>query len=93
MMEHLLYAESKNCALLKEAVMDFILENKDEVLNTISFNGVIAPETVIKDVLAAVVRGEKKGGGISELRRKAHKKGLDVDGSREMLTAALAGSP
>jgi hypothetical protein len=50
MMELLLYAESKNCALLKEAVMDFILENKDEVLNTISFNGVIAPETVIKDV-------------------------------------------
>ncbi len=93
MMEHLLYAESKNCALLKEAVMDFIVENGDEVLNTISFNGVIAPVTVIKDIIAAVVRGKKKGGGISELRQKAHKKGLDVDGSREMLIAALAGSP
>ncbi len=39
------------------------------------------------------MRGEKKGGGISELHQKAHKKGLDVDGSREMLIASLAGSP
>jgi hypothetical protein len=97
MIEHLIYAESKNCALLKEAVMDFIWENKNEVLNTKPnpnpFNGVIAPEIMIIDVLAAVERGEKKGGSISELRRKAHKKGLDVDGSRERLIAALAGSP
>ena len=68
MMEHLLYAESKSCALLKEAVMDFIVENMDEVLKTPSFNGIIAPEIMITDVLAAVMRGEKKGGGISELR-------------------------
>ncbi len=27
-MDNLLYAESKNCALLKESVMDFIAENK-----------------------------------------------------------------
>jgi hypothetical protein len=93
MMEHLIYAESKNCALLKEAVMDFIVENKNEVLNTIYFNGVVAPEIMIRDVLAADKRGEKKGGSISELRRKAHKKGLDVDGSRETLIAALAESP
>ena len=92
-MEHLIYAESKNCALLKEAVMDFIVENKIEVLNTIYFNGIIAPEIMIRDVLAAVMRGEKKGGSISELHRKAHKKGLDVDGLRETLIAALAGSP
>jgi hypothetical protein len=26
---------------------------------------------------------------VSELRRKAHEKGLNVDGSREMLIAAL----
>ena len=30
----LLYADSKNCALLKEAAMDFILDNRDEVLKS-----------------------------------------------------------
>jgi hypothetical protein len=92
-MEHLIYAEKKTCALLKEAVVDFIVENKDEVLKKTSFNGFIAPETVIRDVLAAIGKVEKNSGGISELRRKAHERGLDVDGSREALIAALAGSP
>ena len=46
-MELLLYAESKNCDLLKEAMMDFILENKDKVLDKISFNEVIDPRTLI----------------------------------------------
>jgi hypothetical protein len=36
-MEHLLYAESKNCALLKEAAMDFIIENKTKVIEKLSF--------------------------------------------------------
>jgi hypothetical protein len=103
-MEHLQYADSMNCALLKEAVMDFIVENSAEVINKISFNDVASP-TLIRDVLAAVSRGKEKlgvsGGGdgdnksqfnsmrISELRQESHKKGLNVDGSREMLIAAL----
>jgi hypothetical protein len=58
---------------------------------------------LIRDVLSAVARGKKNdesdgdGSGesrfysmcISELRREAHEKGLTVDGSREMLIAAL----
>ena len=36
MMEHLLYADAKNCALLKEAVMDFIIENGVEILEKVS---------------------------------------------------------
>jgi hypothetical protein len=36
-MGHLLYAESKNCALLKEASMDYIVENKTEVIEKLSF--------------------------------------------------------
>jgi hypothetical protein len=52
--------------------------------------------------LATVLRGEKEDGivggsggnhfssmRVSELRKRAHEKGLDVDGSREMLIAAL----
>ena len=97
-MELLLYAESKNCALLKEATMDYIVENKAEVIEKLSFAN--APGALITDVLAAVSRGERGSDGdggdiqynslrISELRKMAHVKGLNVDGSREMLIAAL----
>ena len=100
-MELLLYAESKNLALLKEAAMDYIVENKGEVIEKLSFAN--APGALITDVLAAVSRGERNVGGnngdggesqydslrISELRKRAHEKGLNVDGSREMLIAAL----
>ena len=100
-MELLIYADSMSCALLKEAAMDYVLENKAEVLEKISFDD--APGNLMRDLLAAVVRGEREEGeadgdnskhqfttmGISELRQKAHDKGLEVDGSREMLLAAL----
>ena len=101
--ELLLYADSKNCALLKEAVMDYLLEHKESVLKNIRFND--APGSLISDVFAAIARAETVKGGsadadddnashyhsmrISELRRLVHDKGLDVDGSREMLIALL----
>jgi hypothetical protein len=97
LMDHLHFAHQKNCALLKEAATDFMLENKGEVRKMVSFKD--APEGLISDVLAALERGEiedRTNGGneliamrISELRLKAHENGLSVDGSREMLIAAL----
>jgi hypothetical protein len=102
-MEHLIYADSMNCALLKEAAMDFIAENRTNVIGKISFND--APGNLMNDLLAAVVRGDRNKGGaddeqneyrftsINELRRKAHQQGLDVDGSREILIAALKANP
>mmetsp|Transcript_13569 Transcript_13569/g.29503 ORF Transcript_13569/g.29503 Transcript_13569/m.29503 type:complete len:408 (+) Transcript_13569:38-1261(+) len=101
MMDHLLYADAKNCALLKEAVMDFIVENDADVLEKVSFKDAPAGPTMITDILAAIVRGKKKNGNngssedqfstmrICDLRRKVHQKGLDVDGSRETLIATL----
>ena len=61
-MEHLLYADSMNCALLKDTAMDFIIENSAEVAEKISFNDLLTP-TLIRDVFAAVSRREKKLGG------------------------------
>jgi hypothetical protein len=101
-MELLLYAESKNCALLKEASMDYIVENKAEVIKKLSFTDTV-PGTLMRDLLVAVSRGEMNIEGsdgdsgdsqynalrISELRKRAYAKGLNVDGSREMLIAAL----
>jgi hypothetical protein len=106
----LIYADSVNCALLKEAAMDYMLENKDIVLENIRFDD--APGSLVNDVFAAIARAETKRGDsieisdqgsnnnsashlnsmrISELRRKVNEKGLDIDGSREMLIAALKG--
>ena len=100
-MELLLYAESKNCALLKEAAMDYMMENRDEVLEKLSFTDMV-PGTLVRDLLAATARREVPNNGtnvnvdiqynalrISELRNMAHEKCLSVDGSREMLIAAL----
>ena len=99
-MEHLLYADAMNCALLKEAVMDFVVGNKMEILQKKTLQG--APEGLLTDMLAAMARmdnenpnsavgGSVQFGGlrISDLRRQVHGRGLDVDGSRETLIAAL----
>ena len=97
-MEHLHFADSKNCALLKENVMDFIVENKGDILeNSIMTD---APIDLVNDVLAAMFRAEKKGQrnyvndsysviSISELREKAYYEQVDIDGSRESLIASL----
>jgi len=92
-LEHLLFADSMNCALLKEAAMDYIVGNCLDLLTTKALRG--APSGLFNDALAAMARkgGTEKAGSmfISELRRKCYEKGLDFDGSREMLTSALAG--
>ena len=98
-MDHLHFADMKNCALLKEAAMDFILDNKVEVIEKVSLSD--APGGLLADVLAAVAREENIRNGnvlpsprlitmrVSELRSRAHEECLDVDGSRESLIAAL----
>ncbi len=97
-MDLLLYVESKNSALLKGAAMDYIVINKVEVLNKVSFKD--APGTLISNVLAAVarrymtgVKGESEDDfstlRMSDLRRKVHEMGMDVDESREMLLSVL----
>jgi len=101
MMDNLLYSESMNCALLKEAVIDFVVENGKDVLEKVSLKDV--PGSVFADLLTAVTRDkeeknsdtEKSSGDqfstmrVSELRIKLNEKGLDVDGSREAMIAAL----
>jgi hypothetical protein len=56
-MELLIYAESKNCALLKEAAMDYIVENKVEAIEKLSFAK--APGTLVRDVLVATAKGRE----------------------------------
>ena len=99
MIDNLLYADSKNLALLKEAVMDYIVSNKNSIIGKVSFDNV--PSSMITDVLTAVARvdqSEEEGDSesikynkmrVSELREMLDDKGLDVDGSREAMIAIL----
>jgi hypothetical protein len=96
-MDNLLYADAKNCALLKEAVMDFFLQNGKEVIDKVSFDGV--PGNLMKDLLVAMTRKGKEEKEedvyelnmlrVSELRRRLHESELCVDGSREAMIEAL----
>ena len=98
MLDNLLYAASKNCALLQETVLDFVVENSDEVSEKVSVEEEDIPSTVMLDLLAAMSRKIKGGKGgvdslstmrVSELRQKLHEKGLDIDGSRKAMIATL----
>jgi hypothetical protein len=87
--------------------MDYMLENKDVVLEKIQFDD--APGLLLSEFAMArakTKRVDDRGSAdhdnncvthfnsmrISELRQKVHEKGLDVDGSREMLIASLKGN-
>jgi len=96
-MDNLLYADSINLALLKEVVVDFLVENHDEAIESLSFDDF--PVNLMKDLLVAVVRKVKDGKHsskdnyttmrVSELRMQLTKERLDVDGSREAMIEAL----
>ena len=96
--DNLLYADAKNCALLKEAVLDFLVDNGSEATKKVSFENV--PSSVIPGLLAAMARGKEVSNAIADandlstlrvnsLRKLLHEKGLDIDGSRETMIALL----
>ena len=57
-MELLLYADAMDCALLKETVMDFIVDNGNDVLQNVPLKDV--PGGLFGDLLAATARGKEK---------------------------------
>jgi hypothetical protein len=49
--DNLLYADSKNCALIEEAVFDFLARNGQGVIAKLSFDDV--PQLLMKDIAAS----------------------------------------
>ncbi len=96
-MDNLLYADSMNLALLKEAVMNFLAENHHEAASNISFTD--CPGHLMKDLLIAFGYSKKGASGanvdelttlsVSALRRKLDKMGENVDGSREAMIESI----
>ncbi|KAL7528946.1 hypothetical protein ACHAWF_002776, partial [Thalassiosira exigua] len=98
LMDNLLYADSKNCALLKEAAMNFLVENGKEAVKNLSFDNV--PSYLMKDLLTAMNMGASESNAsiddgdysamrVCTLRKLLHEKGLPIDGSREAMIALL----
>jgi hypothetical protein len=85
--DNLLYADSKKCALIEEAVFDFIAQNGEEVKGKLSVDDI--PGDLAKDILASLLGTKKKAMRVSEMRRKLYDKGLPVDGTRKMMIEAL----
>ena len=90
--EHLLFADSVNCALLKEKALEFIVNNAFEIAKKKQLMDI--PESLHNDILLAMaLKGNAVGGfdamSIHELRRLSHEKGLAIDGTREMMIAGL----
>ena len=75
--------------------MKFIAENAQDVVKSDSFAELLKADDKIKEVILAMItpghnNNDEKATSINDLRMALHNKGLDVDGSREMLTARLA---
>jgi hypothetical protein len=97
----IIFADAKNCALLKETAMDFCAANLASVRSSPGWGKVEESFPLLKELMA-VLRSDKKRPApadaeerdckrmcVSSLRRKLDERGLDVDGSREMLVRRL----
>ena len=95
----LVYADTKNCFLLKEAGMNFVLENAKEVLASNTFESFPQSKNITREIIS-VVATKTQGNGINELdhlstlsinelRAKVYNEGTDIDGSRKSLIEQL----
>ena len=87
MADELVYANFKNLALLKEAVMDFAAKSSGEVREKLSRDDV--PREVLADLMEAVTSGAYGSLRVSELRKRLEERGLDIDGSKQVMINTL----
>ena len=94
----ILYADAKDCALLKEKAMDFFVAHAEAIRGTPSFQKIEESAHVMVELMDALLSkrmlrsfalGENdvdySSMGVNLLRTKLEERGLDVDGSRETL--------
>ena len=92
-----LFADVTNCAMLKEAAMDYFVANVEAVMASAGYEQVVESPAIMREMMAAMAAGNKKRSaesaddaeGRDYKRQKLDEKGLDVDGSKEMLMSTL----
>jgi speckle-type POZ protein len=99
----ILLGDSKNCALLKEAAIEFFAENAKSVKASPGWAKLRESADLLDELMEVLVNNNKKRSTpadademkdykhmcISSLRQMLDEKGFDVDGSREMLINRL----
>merc|ERR1712087_371253 len=98
----ILYADAKNCPLLKERVVDFFCAHAEEVRGHPSFQKIKESPKILDLLLEAllskrILRSCSPGNkdvefntmSVNLLRKKLNENKLDVDGSREMMIQRL----
>mmetsp|Transcript_19652 Transcript_19652/g.41203 ORF Transcript_19652/g.41203 Transcript_19652/m.41203 type:complete len:488 (-) Transcript_19652:577-2040(-) len=98
----ILYADAKDCPLLKERVIDYFVANAELIRKHPSFGKVKESASILDELMEAyvtkrILRSFSSGEGdvdydsmgVNLLRRKLDGRGLDVDGSRETLIQRL----
>lgn len=93
--DELLYADAKTCPLLKEAAIAFITDNAREVLASNTFESVLQAGEISREVIMAMVNRQEQYGhrwdriSVNDLRLELLERGMDLDGSREMMLNRL----
>ena len=91
----LIYADEKNCFLLKEACSNFVLENSSEVLASESFENMPDSKSITREIISLAAANNRDEGedfghlSINELRAMLYDKGEDFDGPRQRLIDQL----
>ena len=103
--ELILFADATNCALLKEAAMGKFVDDIEGVMASDGYDQVKESPAILAEMMAAMVSANKKrppsdggddGDGkdykrmrVVTLREKLEAKGLNIDGSKDMLVSRL----
>jgi hypothetical protein len=98
----IMFGDAKNCALLKEAAIEFFAANLESVMSSSGWANIRESAALLAEVMEVLATRKKRPAPanesderdykrmrVSSLRRQLDEKGLDVDGSREMLISRL----
>ena len=100
--ELILFADAKNCAMLKEVAMTFFVANASQIMQSEDFAKVKESTDMMQELMEAGFGSKKRTASgdtsdesafkrmrVGALRQNLDEKGLDPDGSREVLISRL----
>lgn len=102
--ELIMFADATHCALLKEAACDYFAANSEDVRASSGFSQMMESSKILDELLALALDNNKRPAivdtngrdfkrmRVATLRQKLDARGLDVDGSKEMLISRLEAS-
>ena len=92
----LIFADAKICPLLKEQAVAYFVSRPEDILNSDSSKQLKESPKLLTELMLEVSKSsngdrfvDSKYQLVDELRRQLHEKGLDTDGSKEMLVSRL----